>query len=67
MTERAWTIAAGVLLLVALALLWRNNLSAAFVVATLGMVAWFLGYRAQLRAKITANAASEDEEEADEK
>ena len=66
MTERAYTIAAGVLLLVALALLWRNNLSAAFVVATLGMVSWFLGYRAQLRAKIAANEASEDKEEADE-
>ena len=66
MTERAWTIAAGVFVLVALVLLWRNNLSAAFIVATLGIVAWFLSYRTQLRAKIAANDASDDKEESDE-
>ena len=66
MTERAWTIAAGVLLVVALVLLWRNNLSAAFVIATLGIVAWFLSYRTQLRAKIAPNGASDDKQEPDE-
>ena len=65
MTERFWTIAAGVLVLMALVLLWRNSLSAAFVVATLGIVAWFLSYRMQLRAKIAMNGASDDKEETD--
>ena len=66
MTERFWTTAAGVFVLVALVLLWRNNLSAAFVIATLGIVAWFLSYRTQLRAKISANDSSDDKEEPDE-
>ena len=52
--ERIFTIVSGLLLLAALIFLWRNNLSAAFVIATLGVVSWFLGYRAQLRAKIAA-------------
>lgn len=52
--ERVFTIVSGLLLLVALVCLWRNNLSAAFVIATLGVVSWFLSYRAQLRAKIAA-------------
>jgi Flp pilus assembly protein TadB len=52
--ERIFTIFSGLLLIVALILLWRNNLSVAFVIATLGVVAWFLSYRAQLRAKIAA-------------
>ena len=49
-----FTILSGLLLLIALVLLWRNNLSVAFVIATLGVVAWLLSYRAQLRAKIAA-------------
>lgn len=52
--EHSFTILSGLLLLIALVLLWRNNLSVAFVIATLGVVAWFLSYRAQLRAKIAA-------------
>lgn len=47
-----FTIASGLLLIVALVFLWRNNLSAAIVIATLGVAAWFLSYRAQLRAKM---------------
>lgn len=66
MTERAWTIVAGVLLLAALVMLWRNNLSAAFVIATLGIVAWFLSYRTQMRAKIAAYDASDKIEDIDE-
>ncbi len=55
--ERMFTILSGLLLLVALLLVWRNNLSVAFVIATLGVVAWFLSYRAQLRAQIAAAEA----------
>lgn len=60
--ERAWIIAAGVLLLAAAIFLWRNNLSAAFVIAALGACAWFLSYRAQLRGKIIEDESSEEPE-----
>ena len=52
MSERVWMILAALLLLVAAVFLWRGDLSATFVVGTLGAVAWFLSYRAQLRAKV---------------
>ena len=65
--ERIFTILSGVLLLTALVLLWRNNFSVAFVIATLGVVAWFLSYRTQLRAKIVgAEAPIEKNDEIDE-
>lgn len=51
MTERIWIFLAGVLLIAAAALLWRDNFSAAFVTAALGGCAWFLSYRSALRAK----------------
>jgi len=35
--------------------LWRRDFDTAFVVAALGMVAWFLNYRAQMK-EITAAA-----------
>ena len=56
--ERIFALASGLLLIVALVFLWRNNLSAAFVIATLGVAAWFLSYRAQLRAKIEERETS---------
>ena len=61
--ERLFTIFSGALLLVALVLLWRNNLSAAFVIATLGVVAWFLSYRARLRVKIPVEAPNQADNE----
>ena len=54
MIERIWIILAAALVIVAAAFLWRNNVSAAFVTATLGAVAWFLSYRAQIRARLAA-------------
>jgi hypothetical protein len=65
MAERLWTIGAGLLLIVATVFLWRNNLSAAFVTATLGVVSWFLSYRAQIRAKAATEAEPETIEETD--
>lgn len=50
--ERAWMIAAALLVIVAAVFLWRNNLSAAFVIGALGACAWFLSYRAQLRKSL---------------
>jgi len=64
--ERLWIIVAGILVIAAAVFLWRNNLSAAFVTATLGLVAWFLSYRVQLRAKIAATEHGSTEEHNDE-
>ena len=69
--ERIWLIAASLLLIAAAVFLWRNNLSAAFVSAALGAVAWFLSYRGKLRAHVAASERDSDEretsEESDEK
>jgi hypothetical protein len=61
--ERAWLIASALLLLVAGIFLWRNNLSAAFVIAALGACTWFLSYRAQMRSKIVDAESSEEPED----
>jgi F0F1-type ATP synthase assembly protein I len=63
MTERTWIIIAALLALAAGVLLWRNNMPAAFVTATLGAVAWFLSYRVQLRAKIDAAEQESNEQD----
>ncbi len=52
MIERAWNAVSAILLVVAAGFVWRNNYSAAFGIAALGACAWFLGYRAQLKAKL---------------
>jgi hypothetical protein len=61
--ERVWLIAAALSLISAAVFLWRNNLSAAFVSAALGAVAWFLSYRSKLRAQIAASERDSGEEE----
>ncbi len=58
--ERAFIILAGLLVIVAAVFLWRENISAAFVVGTLGAVAWFLSYRFHLRASFPV---TDDEDE----
>ena len=63
MTERIWTIVAALFAVAAGVLLWRNNLPAAFVTATLGAVAWFLSYRWQLRAKVIADEETSNDKE----
>ncbi len=66
MTERVWIILAGAMVFVSGTFVWRNNMSGAFVTATLGAVAWFLSYRAQMRAKLAAAEEESNEQEADE-
>jgi hypothetical protein len=66
MIERLWIILAGAMVVVAAAFVWRNNMSGAFVTATLGAVAWFLSYRAQMRAKVIAIEQESDHAENDE-
>ena len=63
MIERVWIIVAGLLLIAAAVFLWRNNLSAAFVSAASGAVAWFLSYRSKLRAQVAASERDSGEPE----
>lgn len=47
-------------------LMFRGNFDVAFVVAVVGMIAWFLNYRAQVQKSLTAeDATAEDEIETD--
>lgn len=63
MAERIWIILSALLAVAAGVCLWRNNLPAAFVTGALGACAWFLSYRAQLRAKIVAAEQDFEEEQ----
>ena len=54
-----WIIIAVVCIVVAGYMALRGNLEAAFVIAALGVVSWFLNYRRQMKDVI---AASEIEE-----
>jgi UPF0716 family protein affecting phage T7 exclusion len=60
-------ILAGVCIVVAGFLLLRRDLSTAFVIAVLGLLAWFLNYRAQMKEVVAAADLAErnheDEEE----
>jgi hypothetical protein len=61
--ERVWIVASGLCLVVAAVFLWRGHLDGAFVAASLGVVAWFLGLRMRLRKTIiTAGDQPPDEE-----
>lgn len=66
-------IVAGLCIVVAAFFLLRGELNTAFVVAALGIVAWFLNYRSQMKAIVTAadmeqskRQEIEDEEDSDE-
>lgn len=62
--ERRWSIVAGACLVAAAALLVMARVDAAFVVATLGVVAWFWNERNRLRpAGIEDDEESEEEDE----
>jgi hypothetical protein len=59
-----WSVAAGACLLIASMLLVAGRMDAAFVVATLGVVAWFWNERNRLRPQgIEADERRRDEEE----
>lgn len=65
LSRQRWLVAAGVCLLVAAVVLLLGRMDAAFVVATLGVVAWFWNERNRLRPKgIEAEDRFEDEDEA---
>ena len=45
-----WIIISGVAMTVAAYFLWRRDLDRAFIIAAIGLVAWFLNYRMQMKA-----------------
>jgi hypothetical protein len=64
MFRQRWSIVAAVCLLIAAALLIMWRVDAAFVAATLGVVAWFWNERNRLRPHgIEADERFEDEDE----
>jgi hypothetical protein len=60
--QRAFVIISAVLLVIAFIILLRGNLDAAFVVAILGVVAWFLSVRAKLKTTVRENEKNESED-----
>ena len=60
-------ILAGVCIVTAAFFVWRGNFDAAFVIAALGLVAWFLNYRAQLREIIVTANLQEDSKDQEER
>jgi hypothetical protein len=63
MAERLLTILAALLVLAAAAFLWLEKISAAFILATLGVVAWFVAYRTRLRASMRLSDHDDDANE----
>ena len=63
MAERIWIMLSALLAIAAAVCLWRNNLSAAFVTGAMGACAWFLSYRAQIRARVVAAEQDSNERE----
>ena len=62
-----WLILAGACVVVAGVFLLQGDFDSAFVVAAIGMVAWFLNYRAQIKEKLAASdfVQEENNEESD--
>jgi hypothetical protein len=60
-----WIIIAGVCIIVAAFTGLSGRLDAAFVIATIGLVAWFLNYRAQMTDVIAAADLDEENQRED--
>ena len=56
-------IVSGICIVAAAVFLLRGELNTAFVIATLGIVAWFLNYRIQMKAIITAADLEQSKQE----
>jgi hypothetical protein len=54
--KQFWTIVAGVCIVAAGVALWRWHTDAAFIIATLGVLAWFLNYRVQMKEAAARNS-----------
>ena len=60
-----WIIIAGVCIIVAAFMGVRGRLDAAFVIAAIGLVAWFLNYRVQMTEVIAAADLDEENQRDD--
>lgn len=58
----AWLVIAGCRIIGAAVLMILGHFDGAFVVAVVGMVAWFLNYRAQVKRSLDAADATAEEE-----
>jgi hypothetical protein len=56
-----WLILAGGCVAVAAVFLLRGDFDTAFVVAAVGMVAWFLNYRMQLKAALAVKDSDQEQ------
>lgn len=57
-----WLIIAGICIIAAAFFLLRRDFNAAFVVAAIGVVSWFLNYRIQMKEITTAVDLEEEHE-----
>ena len=64
--KAVWMVIAVVCLVATAIALWRQQLNAAFVIATAGVLAWFLRYRSELKSSLREDEALQtDERETD--
>ena len=56
-------IVAGICIVTAAVFLLRGDFNAAFVVAVIGLVSWFLNYRAQVRESLAAEDLRQNDQE----
>lgn len=56
-----WMIVSGACILVAAGFFLLGQFDSAFVTAVIGMVAWFLNYRMQIKASLTSADSEADE------
>ena len=63
--KQVWMIVTVTCALIAVFFLIRRNTEAAFVLAALGAVAWFLSYRSQVKSSIGKREEENDEEQLD--
>ena len=57
-----WLVIAGCCIAAAAILMISGNFDMAFVVAVVGMVAWFLNYRSQIQKSLAAEDATSEAE-----
>jgi hypothetical protein len=57
-----WMIVAGICIAVAAFFMLRGDFNTAFVAAALGMIFWFLNYRAQMKEVIAAADVEENKQ-----
>ncbi len=60
-----WLTAAGICIVIAAVFLLLGQFNAAFVVAVIGLVSWFLNYRAQVSQQLEGQGQPPNDQEGD--